>query len=137
MQIDYAYLNQDAARPTFYTRQLFCDVFMTVHKALVAHSLDIYHLKALPALAHSDDTVEDKMSVLGPGESLRTTDVGKYCLIAIDIMNSYGQPFEVSLGRTDEGNILSILECVESSLTEYLTLDHSARRSLEPGATAR
>lgn len=106
MQIDYAYLNQETARPTFYTRQLFCDVFMTVHKALVAHSLDIYHLKALPSLVDSDIAIASNVSVLGLGESLRTTDVGKHCLIAIDVMNSYGQPFEVSLGRTGEGNFV-------------------------------
>lgn len=101
MQIDYAHINKNAVGSVFHTRQIFCDVFMTVHKALVAHSLDIFHLKTIPTVlaANENSAVLD----LGVENSLTASEVGKSCLIAIDIMNSYGQPFEISLGRTGEG----------------------------------
>ncbi|GAA5989707.1 hypothetical protein JCM5350_007364 [Sporobolomyces pararoseus] len=130
IQIDYGHLDRDIVRTskTFHTRQLFCDVFITVHRAVVAHSLEISRLRALPEslAAHSRSA-----SVVNLGKrdaaldrrlenSLRDVEDGQHCLVAIDVMNVYGKPFEVKLERREEQN-------------DY----YQVRQRIEPGATLR
>lgn len=35
-------------------------------------------------------------------DSLRDVDDGQHCLVAVDVMNVYGKPFEVKLERREE-----------------------------------
>ncbi|BGP40785.1 hypothetical protein JCM10449v2_004750 [Rhodotorula kratochvilovae] len=130
IQLDYGYLERDAVRTskTFHTRQLFCDVFMTVHRAVVAHTLEVSRLKALP---EGGTTHGRSASVVSLGQrgaaldkrledSLREVDDGEHCLLAVDVMNVYGKPFEVKLERHEEQN-------------EF----YQVRQRIEPGATLR
>ncbi|GAA5969112.1 hypothetical protein JCM3765_002183 [Sporobolomyces pararoseus] len=130
IQIDYGHLDRDVVRTskTFHTRQLFCDVFVTVHRAVVAQNLEISRLRALPEslAAHSRSA-----SVVNLGKrdaaldkrlenSLRDVEDGQHCLVAIDVMNVYGKPFEVKLERREEQNDF-----------------YQVRQRIEPGATLR
>ena len=36
-------------------------------------------------------------------ESLRDVKEGEHCLVSVDIMNAYGQPFDVTLERHEDG----------------------------------
>ncbi|GAA5898275.1 TRAPPII-specific subunit TRS120 [Sporobolomyces salmoneus] len=130
IQIDYGDLDRDVVRSnrTFHTRQLFCDVFITVHRAVVAHSLDISKLRALPESLASHNR---SASVVNLGkrdaaldkrleDSLRDVNDGQHCLVAIDVMNVYGKPFEVKLERREEQNDF-----------------YQVRQRIEPGATLR
>ena len=112
IQIDYGHLDRNIVRSkkTFHTRQIFCDVFITVHRAVVAHTLDISRLRALP---ESSATHSRSASVVNLGkrdaaldkrleDSLRDVDDGQHCLVAVDVMNVYGKPFEVKLERREE-----------------------------------
>lgn len=120
IQIDYGHLDRDVVRTskTFHTRQLFCDVFITVHRAVVAHSLEISRLRALPEslaahirsasvvnLGKRDAALDRRLE-----NSLRDVEDGQHCLVAIDVMNVYGKPFEVKLERREER------ECIIVSL---------------------
>lgn len=77
---------------------------MTVHRALVAHSLDILRLKALPesAAAHARTASVARLGRRGAAldqqldASLRVGEEGEHCLVSVDVMNAYGQPFEVA-----------------------------------------
>lgn len=112
IQIDYGHLDREVVRSSkaFHTRQIFCDVFITVHRAVVAHALDISRLRALP---ESSATHSRSASVVNLGkrdaaldkrleDSLRDVDDGRHCLVGIDVMNVYGKPFEVKLERREE-----------------------------------
>ncbi|GAA5876487.1 hypothetical protein JCM16303_003552 [Sporobolomyces ruberrimus] len=130
IQIDYGHLDRNVVRSSkmFHTRQLFCDVFITVHRAVVAQSLDIARLRALP---ESQSVHSRSASVVNLGkrdaaldkrleDSLRDVDDGQHCLVAVDVMNVYGKPFEVKLERREEQN-------------EF----YQVRQRIEPGATLR
>lgn len=113
IQLDYSYVSRPVvkATSTFHTRQLFCDVFMTVHRALIAHSMEVLSLKALPESKRSHSRSASVMSLgrreaavdMRLEESLREVSDGGFCLISVDIMNAYGQPFDVTLGRAEDG----------------------------------
>lgn len=83
---------------------------MTVHRALVAHSLDILRLKALPeeATVHGRTASVAHLGRRGAAldqrleESLKDVDDGEHCLVAVDVMNAYGKPFEVKIERCED-----------------------------------
>lgn len=113
IQIDYGYLDRGVVQSTktFHTRQLFCDVFMTVHRAVVARGLELSRLKALPegSASHSRSASVVSLGQRGAAldkrleDSLRDVDDGQHCLVAVDVMNVYGKPFEVKLERHEDG----------------------------------
>ncbi|GAA5936717.1 TRAPPII-specific subunit TRS120 [Sporobolomyces koalae] len=130
IQISYGHVDRDIVRTskTFHTRQLYCDVFITVHRAVVANTLDISRLRALPEslalhsrsasvvnLGKRDAALDKRLE-----DNLRDVDDGQHCLVAIDVMNVYGKPFEVKLERREEQN-------------EF----YQVRQRIEPGATLR
>ncbi|GAA6044610.1 hypothetical protein JCM8097_006453 [Rhodosporidiobolus ruineniae] len=130
IQIDYGWLDRDVvqASKTFHTRRLFCDVFMTVHRAVIAHTVEVSRLKALP---ETDATHGRSASIVSLGnrgaaldkrleDSLREVDDGEHCLVVVDVMNVYGKPFEVKLERHEDQN-------------EY----YQVKQRIEPGATLR
>ncbi|GAA5864034.1 hypothetical protein JCM1840_000679 [Sporobolomyces johnsonii] len=130
IQLDYGYLDRPVVRSTktFHTRQLFCDVFMTVHRTLVAHTLEISRLKALPEMiaTHGRSASVVHLGKRGAAldkrleDSLRDVDDGEHCLVSVDVMNVYGKPFEVKIERKEEQN-------------EF----YQVRQRIEPGATLR
>ncbi|GAA6025577.1 hypothetical protein JCM11491_005997 [Sporobolomyces phaffii] len=135
IQIDYGHLDRDVVRSTktFHTRQLFCDVLITVHRAVVATALDVSPLRAVPeSVVHRATAAHDRSaSVVDLGRrdaaldrrleaSLRDVDDGRHCLVAVDVMNVYGKPFEVTLERKEEHNDF-----------------YQVRQRIEPGATLR
>lgn len=97
---------------------------MTVHRALVPHSLDILRLQTLPdatperlssGICEKGTTVEPKLR-----QTLLEASDADHCLLTIDIKNTYGSPFEITLEHAEDG------------------LDKATQRQrLEPGATAR
>ena len=109
----------------FHSRQLFCDVFMTVHRALVAHSLEVLRLKPVDdavAPRHSRTASVASLGRRGAAldkrlqDNLRGIGDQEQCLISVDVMNAYGQPFEVSLESCDsEGpsglSLLQTFQC--------------------------
>ncbi|BGP16900.1 hypothetical protein JCM10213v2_004908 [Rhodosporidiobolus nylandii] len=130
IQIDYGWLERDVvlSTKTFHTRRLFCDVSMTVHRAVVANSVDLSRLRALP---ESPATHSRSASVVSLGnrgaaldkrleDSLRDVADGEHCLLAVDVMNMYGKPFEVKLERHEDQN-------------EF----YQVKQRIEPGATLR
>ncbi|GAA6003089.1 hypothetical protein JCM10207_001980 [Rhodosporidiobolus poonsookiae] len=130
IQIDYGWLDREVVQntKTFHTRRLFCDVFMTVHRAVVAHTLDISRLKPLPDGGATHGRSASVVSLGNRGaaldkrleDSLRDVDDGEYCLVAVDVANVYGKPFEVKLERHEDQN-------------EF----YQVKQRIEPGATLR
>ncbi|KAM0789161.1 hypothetical protein ACM66B_000010 [Microbotryomycetes sp. NB124-2] len=130
INIDYAYVDRDAVKRSgvFYTRRLVLDVFMTVHRALVAHTLDVQRLKALPESATTHGRSASVVQLGRKGAALdqrlednfKDVDDGEHCLVAIDVMNTFGKPFEIKVERNeDEHDFFSV------------------RQRIEPGATLR
>lgn len=131
IQLDYSFVDRDVVKQTgvFHSRQLFCDVFMTVHRALVAHSLEVLRLKpvigavnprhsrtaSVASLGHRGAALDKRLQ-----DTLRGVGDQEQCLISVDVMNAYGQPFEVSLESCEsEGASLhqsQVGDCTESVL---------------------
>ncbi|KAK4057137.1 hypothetical protein OIO90_001632 [Microbotryomycetes sp. JL221] len=130
INIDYAYVNRSIVQEAgiFHTRRIVLDVFMTVHRALVAHTLDIQRLKALPESATSHGRSASVVQLGRKGAALdqrlednfKDVDDGEHCLVAVDVMNTFGKPFEIQVERKeDEHDFFSV------------------RQRIEPGATLR
>lgn len=117
IQIDYGWVERDVVQSskTFHTRRLFCDVFMTVHRAIVAHTLEVSRLKALPETDGAHGRSASIVSLGNRGaaldkrieESLRDVEDGEHCLVVVDVANVYGKPFEVKLERHESRSSLS------------------------------
>lgn len=134
---------------TFYTRQLFCDVFMTVHRAVVAHTLEVSRLKALPegSATHGRSASVVSLGQRGAAldkrleDSLREIDDGEHCLVAVDVTNVYGKPFEVKLERHEERESVvtrfSLAYPLSSPLSAAESEFYQVRQRIEPGATLR
>ncbi|GJN91136.1 hypothetical protein Rhopal_004154-T1 [Rhodotorula paludigena] len=151
IQIDYGFVERDVVKSskTFHTRQLFCDVFMTVHRAVVAQLLDLSRLQALPEGSTSHNRSASVVSLGQRGaaldkrleDSLRDVDDGEHCLLAVDVMNVYGKPFEVKLERHEDRIMLVRLERIAlaaeqlaqpiPSLTERQFVVAKVKRSAE------
>ncbi|GAA5872900.1 hypothetical protein JCM8547_003260 [Rhodosporidiobolus lusitaniae] len=132
IQIDYGWVERDVVQSsqTFHTRRLFCDVFMTVHRAVVAHTLEVSRLRSLPesaeSAAHGRSASVVSLGNRGAAldkrleDSLREVDDGDHCLVVVDVVNVYGKPFEVKLERHESQN-------------EF----YQVKQRIEPGATLR
>lgn len=138
---------------TFHTRQLFCDVLITVHRAVVAQALDVSKLRALPESTTSHGR---SASVVNLGtrdaaldkrleDNLRDVNDGQHCLVAVDVMNVYGKPFEVKLERREERecphetSFASRYDRKRLSLRRVCAENefYQVRQRIEPGATLR
>ncbi|KPV77636.1 uncharacterized protein RHOBADRAFT_33796 [Rhodotorula graminis WP1] len=141
IQLDYGFLDRDVVKSskTFFTRQLFCDVFMTVHRAVVANTLELSRLKALPdeSATHGRSASVVSLGQRGAAldkrleDSLREIDDGEHCLVAVDVMNVYGKPFEVKLERQEERepDLSSLLPRRHAPETMLVRLDRLALTS--------
>ncbi|GAA5873361.1 hypothetical protein JCM3774_000758, partial [Rhodotorula dairenensis] len=112
--IDYGFRG-DAARPVdgcLWTRRLHCDVLLTVHQTLAAHSLELSLLQsaANPANAHARSASVVSLGQRGAAvdsrleDNLRDAANGEHCLAQIAVTNVSSKPFEVKLERREEEN---------------------------------
>ncbi|GAA5987807.1 hypothetical protein JCM10908_007223 [Rhodotorula pacifica] len=112
IQIDYGHRGSEAraADGFLWTRRLSCDVLLTVHQTLVAHSLELSHLKSLTdtGYAHARSASVVSLGQRGAAvdtrleDSLRDVADGAHCLAQIAVTNVCGKPFEIKLERHDE-----------------------------------
>ncbi|THU80824.1 hypothetical protein K435DRAFT_972612 [Dendrothele bispora CBS 962.96] len=75
----------------FHTRQLSFPLMVTVYHMLECNGMDI-----LPYPSHLMEDTKLKSNLFVDGE-------GSWCLFSIDVRNTYGTPFEVSIERAQEG----------------------------------
>ncbi|KAK0197056.1 TRAPP II complex [Armillaria mellea] len=74
----------------FHTRQLSYPLMVTVY-----HMLDCQAMDILPLPLHDDDS--------RPGKSqLPKSDIPGWCLFSVEVRNSYGTPFEVTIERVQQ-----------------------------------
>lgn len=139
-------------------------MLFTVYHTLEPHSLDITRLPSLPhgsgSLVNGQEqlklpnggisrtasgnkvTKSTVMPSIGDallGEGLREGMDGKHCLVALNIRNVYGVPFEVTLqrdasddGETTEGVYMIVTDMLITGIGQL-----SATRLVPPGATER
>lgn len=111
--IDYGFRGA-AAQPAvgcLWTRRLHCDVLLTVHETVVAHSLELSLLqsKRSPTSAHARSASVVSLRQHGAAVDsrleaiLRDAADGEHCLAQIAVTNVSSKPFEVKLERREEG----------------------------------
>ena len=79
----------------------------TVYHMLECHSMDI--MQAVPFQAFVHESVEDSLAARARSALAGLDDVDDWCLLSIEVRNTYGLPFEVTLERRQEGSYLSSL----------------------------
>lgn len=96
VHFSYAHLKdtESTASQVFFTRQLSYPVMVTVYQMLECHGMDILPFPSYPL--GSDNSVVTK-------QHLDVDDESSWCLFSIDVRNTYGLPFDVTLERTVEG----------------------------------
>jgi hypothetical protein len=111
--ISYGYLHRpqsNLSRPSeiFHTRQVSYPVLVTVYHMLECHNMDIFPLVVGDCEARK--TPANKRQTL-----FNDVEEEGWCLFTIDVRNTYGLPFEVTLERTQKGlgkhaeSVISIL----------------------------
>ena len=139
IQIDYGYLKRDENEAaSFYTRQLYLPVLITVYQNLEPLNWDILYLRHSAPVPKADiDNARERIAKIGlehnnaydqPIEDLllitRQFDDQKskndYCLVTLDVRNTWTVPFDTKL-VIDNGE--------DDKLTSIVTL--------QPGSTKR
>lgn len=139
IQIDYGYLKRDENEAaSFYTRQLYLPVLITVYQNLEPLNWDILYLRHSAPVPKADiDNARERIAKIGlehnnaydqPIEDLllitRQFDDQKskndYCLVTLDVRNTWTVPFDTKL-VIDNGQ--------DDKLTSIVTL--------QPGSTKR
>ncbi|KAJ3920291.1 transport protein Trs120 or TRAPPC9 TRAPP II complex subunit-domain-containing protein [Lentinula edodes] len=94
----YSYIHGDPSdnkkASVFHTRQLSYPLMVTVYRMLESHGMDILPYPSYP-MGIDDNLATNK-------SNLFVQDNGAWCLFSVDIMNTYGIPFEVSIERVEE-----------------------------------
>ncbi|KAF9533009.1 TRAPP II complex [Crepidotus variabilis] len=103
IHISYAY-SQDPRlgdSGSFYLRQVSYPLMVTVYQMLECSAMDLLPFPAYPQVRRSADTE----SVNPKDERLRHLDISDdgWCLFSIEVRNSYGTPFDITLFRTQNG----------------------------------
>jgi len=108
IHVAYAYAHRPSVNDTpsevFYTRQLTYPVLVTVYHMLECHGMDVLPFDG----AESHDSDEEETT---PNRRtlLNVDDEAGWCLFSIDVRNTYGLPFEVTIERDQEGiSVLNI-----------------------------
>ncbi|KAH9009241.1 transport protein Trs120 or TRAPPC9 TRAPP II complex subunit-domain-containing protein [Lactarius pseudohatsudake] len=96
--ISYGYLHRPQStlsqpQETFHTRQLSYPVLVTVYHMLECHNMDVFPLNQ----GGCEETSEDGRAVL-----FKDVEEEGWCLFSIDVRNTYGLPFEVTLDRVQK-----------------------------------
>jgi hypothetical protein len=112
--VSYGYLHRsqsNLSRPleTFHTRRVSYPVLVTVYHMLEHHNMDIFPLSV--GYYEAGKTTSNKRQVL-----FEDVEEEGWCLFSIDVRNTYGLPFEVTLERTQNGQ----KTCAECDM--YLTV---------------
>src|SRR5712671_1346173 len=99
--ISYGYLHRPQAnlsRPPemFHTRQVPYPVLVTVYHALECHNVDIFPLSV--GYYEAEKTPASARRLL-----FKDVEEEGWCLFSIDVRNTYGLPFEVTLERVQKG----------------------------------
>ena len=127
--ISYGYLHRaqsNLSRPseTFHTRQISYPVLVTVYHMLECYNMDIFPLGVR-------DYKGEKTSANKRQELFKDVEEEGWCLFSIDVRNTYGTPFEVTLERVQNGQKM----CLESSICltilfyrYYFSVDELYRR---------
>ena len=115
--IHVSYSHDDAlaqeGSDTFYLRQVSYPVTVTVYHMLDCSNMDLLSFPSYPNLGTDD----------GPRKNLREIgleDSVGWCLFTIDVRNTYGLPFDVTLIRTQNREV-----------------DASTTTTIPPGAVSR
>ncbi|KAF8274883.1 transport protein Trs120 or TRAPPC9 TRAPP II complex subunit-domain-containing protein [Lactarius quietus] len=90
---------------TFYTRQLSYPVLVTVYHMLECHNMDIFPLGQ--GGCDDDGTTEDGRAIL-----FKDVEAEGWCLFSIDVRNTYGLPFEVTLDRVQQDAPPTSTSCI-------------------------
>ena len=98
--ISYGYLhrpqsNLSGPSETFHTRQVSYPVLVTVYHMLECHNMDIFPLVVGD---YGAKTPANKRQAL-----FNVVEEEGWCLFTIDVRNTYGLPFEVTLERAQKG----------------------------------
>lgn len=83
-----------------FTRQLQYPISVTVYQSLECHSLNIFPISQMEASVA--DNSADPYNWKG---LMSDVDRHGWCAVTVDIRNIYGLPFEVTLLRTQEGEL--------------------------------
>ncbi|KAF9075275.1 TRAPP II complex [Rhodocollybia butyracea] len=94
----YSYLNRNLPEgepsSVFHTRQLSYPLMVTVYRMLESHGMDILPYPSYPM------ELESRYAKNNP--QLFVEDKGAWCFFCLDVKNTYGTPFEVSIERVQE-----------------------------------
>lgn len=116
IQVIYGTLDRgtDPRPPTFHTRQIAFPILMSVYHTLECTALNVLRI---PTLAATPPSPADRASAADPPSSSASAAMARgssvstlaraleddkdrdFCLVAVDVRNTYVQPFEVSFRR--------------------------------------
>ena len=103
IHISYAHIetpNSEASN-VFYMRQVSYPLMVTVYHMLECSSMDIL---AFPSYSHSQLRGNKEAAQV---KYLNIEEESGWCLFSIEVRNSYGSPFDVTLVRTQKGKHLA------------------------------
>lgn len=110
IDIEYGASDAEQVDDIAFARQLRFEVSMTVHRTLEATTMTMQRLQVPLAgePLRSTDVQTDKLvqrAAIDPAveASLRAIEEEQHCLLAIDVRNVFGLPFEVAFERTSAG----------------------------------
>ncbi|KAF8522281.1 TRAPP II complex [Hysterangium stoloniferum] len=126
VQISYSNIRQESLTQydVFHTRQVIYPVLVTVYNTLECHNMDI-----LPFTSESPQIsgAENAQAHCHIGKRPFEDKDGEWCLFTVDVRNTYGMPFEVTLERQEDGE----WRCIPEELSGLTT------RLVSPGSTSR
>ncbi|KAJ3516627.1 hypothetical protein NLJ89_g1004 [Agrocybe chaxingu] len=105
IHISYAHAEDPNLKDSgvFYMRQVSYPLMVTVYHMLECNGMDLVPFPSYPSSQrpHSDNAQKKRLQYLDIEE-----DSG-WCLFSIEVRNSYGSPFDVTLERTQDGESLA------------------------------
>ncbi|RIB16973.1 TRAPP II complex [Gigaspora rosea] len=142
IQIDYGYINRPnyVDDETFYTRQVYYPVLLTIHQNLESVSMDILNFKPLSgpdnytnAVNGTHDVqhnklVEDLIKLMrwnsGSKEDFMVRMENNYCLLTFDIRNLWHSAFDVTIESNEGEDMepLSITTVIQPAATARIIL---------------
>ena len=109
IHVSYAYVKrsqeslQEPAE-VFHTRQLSYPVLVTVYHMLECHAMDILSYSGATTALSPYVADEDMTDARVRRSLLHVGDIADWCIFSIEVRNTYGLPFEVTLERNQEGS---------------------------------
>ena len=112
----------------FYMRQVSYPLMVTVYHMLECSSMDLLAFPSYSHLRRRDKTVQVKY--------LNIEEEAGWCLFSIEVRNSYGSPFDVTLVRAQKGKHM---ERCRTTLTTFLLGESSvsSTTTIAPGSLSR